>query len=98
MEEKRAISVDDFFKSEEHKIIFAVLFSDTILREKLLGISEELYLDNKKAKEWRNALVKKIHPDFCKIEGADEAMKRINELYTRMTEDEEEDGDGDEQA
>lgn len=95
---EKAISVDDFFKSEEHKIIFAVMFTDTTLREELLGISEELYLNAKKAKEWRNSLVKKIHPDICKIDGADEAIKKINELYARMTEEDEKDGDSDEQA
>ena len=93
MEEKKILAIDDFFKSEEHKIIFAVLYTDTYLREKLLGISEELYLDKERAKEWRNYLVKKIHPDNCKLQGAEEAIKKINEMYSRMTElDEDEEG------
>ena len=90
--EDTTICMNDFFKSEEHKIIFAVLYTDTVLREKLLGISEELYLETSKAKEWRNYIAKKIHPDACSIPGAEEAMKKINELYTRMTESD--DGDG----
>ena len=88
--------MDDYFKSEEHRIIFALLFTDTTLREKLLDISEELYLDNEKAKEWRNNTVKKIHPDNCEIVGADDAIKKIYELYDRMTEIDEEDGGSDE--
>ena len=96
MEEKKAVIINDFFKTEEHKIIFAVLYTDTLLREKLLGISEELYLNKEKAKEWRNHLVKKIHPDISKIPGAEEAIKKLNELYARMTElDEEGNGDCD---
>lgn len=63
------ILVDSFFKSEEHKIIFALLYTDKSLREMLLDISPELYSDVSKAKEWRNTLIKKIHPDSCKIEG-----------------------------
>ena len=34
MEEKKAVIINDFFKTEEHKIIFAVLYTDTLLREK----------------------------------------------------------------
>ena len=95
MEEEKAVTINDFFKSEEHRIIFAVLYTDTSLREELLGISEELYLNAEKAKEWRNHLVKKIHPDICKVPGAEEAIKKINELYARMTElDEEEENGG----
>lgn len=83
MEEK---NVDIYFKSEEHKIIFALLYTDTYLREDLLGIFPELYSDASKAKEWRNGLIKKIHPDNCKIKGAADAVKKINLLYARMTE------------
>lgn len=64
MEEKNATTADDYFKSEERKIIFAILYTDTSLKEKLLGISGELYLNKDKAKEWRNYLVKKIHSDI----------------------------------
>ena len=102
MEEEKTFTISDFFRSEEHKIIFAVLYTDTSLREKLLSISEELYLDEGKAKEWRNNLVKKIHPDICKVQGAEDAIKKINELYGRMTEQDEaeesEDGGKDEQT
>lgn len=94
--EKNSISIDDFFKSEEHKLIFALLYTDTKLRADLLGLSEDLYLDKAKAKEWRNTVQKKIHPDICKITGADEAVKKINELYARMTEVDDEEGEVDE--
>ena len=77
---------DTYFKSEEHKIIFALLYTDTALRRKILKITEELYMNADKAKKWRNRLLRKIHPDVCDIIGADEAIKKINELYVHMTE------------
>lgn len=82
--------MDAYFTSEEHKLIFALVFTDTTLRAQLLGITEELYMDKQKAKEWRNAIVKKIHPDVCKIDGAAEAIKKLNDFFNSMTE---EDGD-----
>lgn len=94
--EENVISEKEYFKSDIHKIIFALIYTDMSLREKLLGISEELYLDKVKAKKWRNALSKKIHPDRCKVIGAGDAFKRLNELYARMTEVDDEYGDIDE--
>lgn len=94
--EKNTDLMDVYFKTEQHKIIFALMYTDTSLRERLLGISKELYLDKERAKEWRNDILKKIHPDICKIAGADEAVKSINELYFRMIAEDEGDGDCDE--
>lgn len=96
MEEEK-FTIDEYFRSEKDKLIFALIYTDKSLRESLLGISEELYLDKEKAKEWRNSISKKIHPDICKIPGADNAIKKLNELYDHMTEKDEEDGGNDEQ-
>ena len=93
MDKSKEMSMDTYFASEEHKLIFALVFTDTDLRAQLLGITEELYTDKQKAKEWRNSVAKKIHPDYCKIDGAAEATKKLNDFYKSMTEDE---GDGDE--
>lgn len=84
---------DIYFKSIEHKIIFALLYTDSVLRERLLGISEKMYINKDEAKNWRNVLAKLIHPDVCKIDGTEEAIKKLNEFYERMTED-----DGDEES
>ena len=87
------IKIDEFFKSEEHRLIFALVFTDTYLRSDLLGITEDLYTDKQLAKAWRNSIIKKIHPDRCHIPGAKEAVEKLNAFYERMTED---DGDNDE--
>lgn len=75
---------DTFFKSQAYKYIFALLYTDTKLRKELLEITEELYEDEKKAKEWRNKIILVIHPDNCQISGTIDANKKLNELYDRM--------------
>ena len=75
---------DLYFVSEAHKLVFALLFTDKKIRMELLGIGEELYLDKDKAKEWHYRIAKIIHPDTCKIEGCEEAIMKLNELYAGM--------------
>lgn len=89
MDETKEIKYDDFFKTETHKYLFALLYTDKKLRMKLLGISEELYENETEAKAWRNKILKQIHPDNCAIEGAKEAIEKLNELYAGMTEKDE---------
>lgn len=80
------VTETQYFKSKEHMLIFALLFTDKELREQLLGISQEFYFDKDKAKEWRNVILKSIHPDSCKIDGAESAVKKLNAIYNRMVE------------
>ena len=91
MEEKML----QYFASEEHMLIFALVYTDTSLRAKLLGITEELYENEEEAKQWRNKIVKKIHPDHCHIDGADAAVRKLMEFYKSMTAD---DCDSEEQS
>ena len=79
---------DQYFKSLQHRYIFALVELDGESREKLLKITRELYNDKDKAKSWRDKIVKLIHPDVCTIEGSDKAVAKLNELYSRMVEDE----------
>ena len=75
---------DLYFVSEAHKLVFALLFTDKKIRMELLGIGEELYLDKEKAKEWHHRIAKNNHPDTSKIEGCEEAIMKLNELYAGM--------------
>lgn len=79
---------DLYFKSPIHRFIFALVELDGESRQRILGINQELYNDKAKAKIWRDNIAKYIHPDDCKIEGAQDAMSKLNELYSRMVEDE----------
>lgn len=79
---------DKYFKSKQHRYIFALVELDGENRAKILEITRELYNDKDKAKIWRDKLIKLIHPDNCPIEGSEKAMAKVNELYSRMVEDE----------
>lgn len=82
------VGEDLYFKSRIHRYIFALVELDGESRQRVLDINEALYNDKEKAKTWRDNIVKLIHPDCCKIEGADRAMSKLNELYSRMVSDE----------
>ena len=79
---------DLYFKSLVHRYVFALVELDGESRQRVLGITQELYNNKEKAKTWRDIIVKQIHPDYCKIEGAESAMSKLNELYSRMVSDE----------
>lgn len=89
MEEKEKIDLNLYFVSEAHKLVFALLFTDKRIRAELLGISEDLYLEKNKAKEWHHGIAKIIHPDTCKIEGCEKAIMKLNELYAGMVKEDE---------
>lgn len=79
---------DLYFKSPIHRYIFALVELDGESRQRVLAINQGLYNDKEKAKIWRDNILKLIHPDGCKIEGANCAMSKLNELYSRMVSDE----------
>lgn len=74
----------ELFKSEEARIIFYLLEIDGPKRAKALNITKLHYSDKSLAKKWRDNLAKKIHPDKCKIEGANIAISKLNQLYEEM--------------
>lgn len=76
--------VDEFFVSDEAKLIFVLLYVENEERAKLLGIEEEMYESIELAKSWKSKIVKKIHPDRCKHPKATEAMSKVNSIYARM--------------
>lgn len=82
------IETDKYFKSKEHRYIFALIELDGENRAKILEITRELYDDKNSAKVWRDKILKLIHPDICTIDGSDKAVAKLNELYARMVEDE----------
>jgi len=79
---------DKYFKSKQHRYIFALVELDGESRARILEITKELYNDKDKAKIWRDKIIKLIHPDLCTIEGCEKAMAKVNALYSRMVEDE----------
>lgn len=84
MTKKDTEKLIEFFRDEESMLIFALLHTDMELRETLLGIREELYESEKKAKKWRQKIIGKIHPDHHSHPKADEAVAKLNSIYERM--------------
>ncbi|WP_297519974.1 hypothetical protein [uncultured Clostridium sp.] len=74
----------EYFKTEEDKIIFALLELEGRKRNNILGITRKCFMSEKDAKVWRNNLSKKIHPDKSKNKYATMASAKINQLYTEM--------------
>ena len=79
---------DKYFKSKQHRYIFALVEFVGESRARILEITKELYNDKYKSKIWRDKIIKLIHPDLCTIEGCEKAMAKVNALYSRMVEDE----------
>lgn len=75
---------DNFFISEDAKLIFALTQLDGEKRAEILGITKEMYSSLEKSKKWYRSYISKLHPDRCKHPLADEAIAQLNNIYERM--------------
>jgi cell division protein FtsB len=73
-----------YFISPEAEIVYNIVELDGEQRLKALGVNRTHYRDAKKAKEWRNNLAMKIHPDKCTHSFAARAMDEITAIYENM--------------
>lgn len=73
-----------YFRSDESRIIYALVELDTGYRAKELGITRLHYLDREKAKQWYRDIAKIIHPDICSHPNASSAIDILNNLYKNM--------------
>lgn len=74
-----------YFQSDAARIIYALLELDGEQRLRELGINKSYTKDLEKAKNWRNNIAKKIHPDICKHPNASEASIKLTKIYEQMT-------------
>lgn len=76
----------DFFVSESAKYIFALNNMEGEKRNEIIGLTDKVYDSLKEAKDWRNKLVQKIHPDKNQdnIEEREKAFTKLQEIYTRI--------------
>ncbi|WP_252178100.1 hypothetical protein [Endozoicomonas sp. 4G] len=74
----------DYFLSEESELIYylAVLTGEAQINA--LKIAPSFYKDKKKAKAWRNKIIKKINPEKSQHSDAKKATEVLNSLYERM--------------
>lgn len=89
MKEQEKLDLSIYFASEVHKFVFALCYLDKAIRMELLGITEEMYEDKEKAKEWYRRIAKIIHPDTCKLHDSEKAIAKLNELYAGMVKEDE---------
>lgn len=75
---------DDFFTSEEAKLIFALTKLNGEARAEILGITPELYSSLSKSKKWKEKIVSIIHPDRCKHPLSNNAVAELNKIYSKM--------------
>lgn len=77
---------DVYFKNENVKMIYSLLYARPEVRNKNIGYSEDLLEDAEKAKKWYINMVKKIHPDanMSCPEEAQKAMTELEIIYERI--------------
>lgn len=73
-----------YFASVGTEYIYYLVELDGELRTQKLGISKAQFTNKKKAKEWRDQIVKQIHPDVNHHPNATQAMNILNEIYATM--------------
>lgn len=78
---------DEYFISEKHRLAFFILKNEKNAFDDELGITRRHYLDKELAKEWRNKMLNKFHPDkdLENIFENNEITQKINKMYKRMT-------------
>lgn len=76
--------VSNYFKDESSEIIYCILELQGEARVQKLGINRLHYVDKQYAREWKNKLIKVIHPDQCTHVNANEATIELNKLYGEM--------------
>ena len=74
----------DYFKSESHRIIYALVELGEGYRVKELDVDISHYKDAAKAKQWRNNIAKLIHPDHCDHPKAGLAIQELNKMFIGM--------------
>lgn len=74
----------DYFKDKISEYIFYLLELNGEIQMKKLKISKIHYKDKNKAKEWRNNLIKMLHPDISFHAKTKEATEAINLIYKAM--------------
>lgn len=76
--------IEGYFASEEQEYMYYLIELDGEQRMEKLGISSNHFINKKRAKEWRDSMSKKIHPDVSQHIKAAEAMSQINMIYNEM--------------
>ena len=80
---EEADDYDDFFQSETHRLIFALVKLDNNLCHEMLDITEKHYRNKTLAEQWRNTMIEKLKVDKT-IRGSKKAFEQVELFYKRM--------------
>lgn len=72
---------DGDFKSEENKYLFCLTDVDGEKRNKVIGLTDDLYDNKEAAKKWYRKIVKIIRPDIKDDERTKNAFNELHKLY-----------------
>ncbi|ENG6164708.1 DnaJ domain-containing protein [Vibrio vulnificus] len=77
---------NSYFKSEKDKLFFLLNEVDGKRRNQLLGITTDMYSDEKLSKQWFKRISNKVHPDKNPNDPrSTEAFDNLKKLYSMMT-------------
>ncbi|WP_445946528.1 DnaJ domain-containing protein [Shewanella sp.] len=77
---------NSYFKTEKDKLFFLLNEVDGKRRNQLLGITTDMYSDEKLSKKWFKQISNKVHPDKNPNDPrATEAFDNLMKLYSMMT-------------
>ncbi len=66
-------------------MIYALVQMDGKCRQRALGLTHAHYSDGELAKQWRNRIAKKIHPDVSHHPQAHDAANELADMFKEMT-------------
>ncbi|MGL4911729.1 MAG: hypothetical protein ACRC3Y_04780 [Romboutsia sp.] len=75
-----------YFSSLANEYIYYLLELDGELRNKNLGIINNHFKNKKKAKEWKDKILKVIHPEVSRHPNSSEAIAELNSIYNKLLE------------
>lgn len=78
----------DPFKSEAHKYIYILLYTEGKSRCYSLGITEQMYYDKSLATQWRNNIYNKIYNGDSSLDAfKQKAIDKLDYFYNHMIEE-----------
>lgn len=76
---------DVVFKSKQAEFTFYLAKCEGEVRNQFLNIDDVLYEDEAKAKKWYKSISKIVHPDVNQLNIASLAFKNLQDIFTTMT-------------
>jgi hypothetical protein len=82
--EQESLSSNSYFKSEAVRYIYALTKLSGEAQLKEIGLNRIHFRNTAKAKDLRNKIAHKIHPDKCNHPEAEDAMNELTKLFKEV--------------